>query len=93
MSTAVRTVRSMPSAASEHGEILSGLRRDQREEFESRLRQLSVALTPTDVDVNEIEALSDDCSGAGIGAALPEIADTDHVVLSICGRARRLRVH
>ena len=93
MSTAVRTFRRMPSTASDHDERLTELRGEQLEEFESRLRQLCVALAPADtVDVNEIEALSDDCLGAGIGAGLLETADTDHVVLSIGGRDRRLRI-
>ena len=93
MSTAVRTVGETPGTASEHNQILRALRREQSEVFEPRLRQLSVPWTPMDaVDVNEIEALSDDCSGAGIGAGLLEIADTDHVVVSICGRDRRLRI-
>ena len=93
MSTTIRTVRRMPSTASDHDERLTELRGEQREEFESRLRQLCVALTPADtVDVNETEVLSDDHLGAGIGAGLLATADTDHVVLSICGRDRRLRI-
>ena len=40
-----------------------------------------------------IESLSDDCSGAGIGAAILEITDsTEPIVHSICGRDRRLRI-
>jgi len=93
MATAVRTIQRIPSALYEHDEMLEELRREQREEFEARPRELCVSLTPTEgVDVNEIEALSDSCWGA-IGTALLDIADsTDPIVLSICGRDRRLRI-
>jgi DnaK suppressor protein len=64
----------MPGTASEHYERLEELRREQREDFEARLRELRVSLNPIDaVDVSDIEALSDNCASAGIGAAIVEI--------------------
>jgi hypothetical protein len=94
MATAVRTVQRIPSALYRHDEMLEELRREQREEFEARPRELCVSLTPTDaVDANEIEALSDSCWGGGIGTAMLDITDsTEPIVLSICGRDRRLRI-
>ncbi len=94
MATAVRTVQRIPSALYEHDDMLEELRREQREEFEARPRELCVSLTPTDaVDVNETEALSDSCWGGGIGTAMLGITDgTEPIVLSICGRDRRLRI-
>jgi hypothetical protein len=94
MATAVRTFERLPSALHQHDEMLEELRREQREEFEARPRELCVSLTPTDaVDVNEIEALSDSSWGAGIGTAMLDMIDsTEPIVLPICGRDRRLRV-
>jgi hypothetical protein len=94
MATAVRTFDRVPSALYEHDEMLEELRREQREEFEARARELCVSLTPTDaVDVNEMEALSDSSWGGGIGTAMLDIIDnTEPIVLSICGRDRRFRV-
>jgi len=87
----------MSSAASRHSEVLEELeesRREHHEKLEAWVRGLCVSLNPTDaVGVNEIESLSDDCSGAGIGAAILEITDsTEPIVHSICGRDRRLRI-
>ena len=83
MATAVRTIQRTPSPLYEHGEMLEELRREQREEFEARPRELCVSLTPTDaVDVNEIEALSDSYWEAGIGTAMLDITDnTEPIVL------------
>jgi hypothetical protein len=93
MSTAVRTVQRVPRALYAHDEMIEELRRDQREEFEARLRELCVSMTTDAADVDEIEALSDSCWGAGIGTPLLDIADsTEPIVLSICGRDRRLRI-
>ena len=40
-----------------------------------------------------LEALSDSDWGEGIGTAIPDLTDsTETVVLSICGRDRRLRI-
>ena len=94
MATAVRTFERAPSALYEHDEMLEELRREQRDEFEARLRGLCVSSTPTDsVDVNEIEALSESSFGAGIDTAMLDIVDnTEPIVVSICGRDRRFRV-
>jgi hypothetical protein len=94
MATAIRTVQRIPNALYQQDEMLEDLRREQREEFEARPRELCVSLTPTDAgDVNEIEALSDSGWGAGIGAAMLDITHgTEPIVLSICGRDRRLRI-
>ncbi len=78
MSTTVRTVRGSQSLASTHDSALAGL---------------GGAFTPPDIlEVNEIEVLSDEALCGGIGAAWLEIAGSDQVVLSICGRDRRLRL-
>lgn len=94
MATAVRTLEGMPSALYDYDEMLEELRREQREELEARPRELCVSLTPTGAaDVNEIEALSDGGWGAGTGTAMLDITDcTDPIVVSICGRDRRLRI-
>ena len=97
MSTAVRPVRRMSSNVSSHDEMLEEPRREHHEGLEAWVRALRVSLTPTaafNVNVNEIESLSDSCSGGGIGEALLEITDsTEPIVLSICGRDRRLHIH
>jgi len=70
---------------SSHDEMLEEPRREHHEELEAWVRGLCVSLTP---------AASDNCSGGGIGEALLEITDsTEPIVLSICGRDRRLHVH
>ena len=94
MSTAVRMVRNTLSAASEHDEMLEELPREQPEELEAWLRELRLSSTATGaVDVDEVETLSDDWSGAGIGPALLDITDsTEPIVLTICGRDRRLQI-
>ena len=94
MSTAVQPVRRMSSNVSGHDEMLEEPRREHHEELEAWFRGLCVSLTPTAaVHVNEIESLSDTCSGGGIGEAILEITDsTEAIVLPICGRDRRLRI-
>jgi len=80
----------MPGTAFEHYERLQALRRERREELEARLRELRVSLNPTDaVDVSDIEALSDNCASAGIGAAIVEI--TSRTLQGIEGALERLR--
>jgi hypothetical protein len=82
----------MSSAVSRHDEMLEEPRREHHEELEAWVRELCALLTPNDA-VNEIESLSDDRSGGGIGEALLEITDsTEPIVLSIGGRDRRLHV-
>jgi hypothetical protein len=83
MSTTVRTVRRTSSTVPTHDE-----------EFEAWVRGLCVSPTPTDaVNVSEIEWLSDDCPGSGIGAEILEITEsTEGIVVSICGRDRRLHI-
>ena len=74
MRTPARTIRTMPSTASQHYERLEALRREHREELKARVDQLRVSLTPPDaVEVNDIEALCDASSSAGIWAAMVEI--------------------
>ena len=93
MSTAVRPVRRMSSTVSRHDERLEEPREHQ-EELEAWVRGLCASLDPNDaVSMSEIESLSDNCSGGGIGEALLEITDsTEPIVLSIGGRDRRLHV-
>jgi DnaK suppressor protein len=80
----------MPATAFEHYERLQALRREQREELEARLRELRVSSNPTDaVDVSDIEALSDNCASAGIGAAIVEI--TSRTLQGIEGALKRLQ--
>jgi hypothetical protein len=87
-------VRNMPSMASEHDEMLEELPRERPAEFQAWLRELRLSSTATGtMDVDEVETLSDDCSGAGIGPALLDITDdTEPIVLTICGRDRRLQI-
>ena len=89
MSTAVRKAGRTPGKAS-HYERLEELRREQLQELEGRLRDLRVSLTPTEaVEVTDIEALSDNCSSAGIGAAIIEI--TSRRLQGIEGALQRLQ--
>jgi len=68
----------MSSNVSRHDEMLEEPRREHDEEVEAWVRGL----------------LSDDCSGGGIGEEMLEITDsTEAIVLSICGRDRRLHIH
>ncbi len=76
MATAVRTIRRRQSPASTQDGAL----------------QLCPFTPPDSPDLNDIEALSDDESNGRIGAAWIEVAGSDEVVLSICGRDRRLRI-
>ena len=89
MSTPGRTARTMPGTASANYERLEELRRQHREELKERLGQLRVALTPADaVEVNDIEALCDNSSSAGISAAIVEI--TSRTLQDIEGALDRL---
>jgi hypothetical protein len=81
MATVVRALQRTWSAPFEPDEMLEALSRDRREELDAR-----------GGDANEIDALSDSCWGAGIGIDILDITDsTEPIVLSICGRDRRLR--
>jgi hypothetical protein len=81
----------MSSAVSGHDERLDEPGREYHEELEAWVREQWAFLTPNDaMDVSEIEPLGDDC---WIGEPIFEIADgTEPIVLSICGRDRRLHV-
>ena len=71
MATAVRVVRKSLRGVSEHYQKLEELRRQQRGELEARLRELREASQPTEtVDSNDIEALSDNATNSGVGAAV-----------------------
>lgn len=90
MATAVRAVRKSLRGVSEHYERLEELRRKQRDELEARLRDLREASTPSEtVDSNDIEALSDNASNTGVGAAVVEI--TSRTLQGIEGALRRLQ--
>ncbi len=90
MATAVRAVRKGLRGVSEHYRKLEELRRQQREELEARLRELRESSTPTEtVDVNDVEALSDNASTAGVGAAVVEI--TSRTLQGIESALRRLK--
>ncbi len=90
MATAVRAVRKSLRGVSEHYRKLEELRRQQREELEARLRELRESSTPTEtVDVNDVEALSDNASTAGVGAAVVEI--TSRTLQGIESALRRLK--
>ncbi len=74
MATPIRTDRRAMSSMSENYRRLEDLRRRQREELEARMRELRESSTPTDtVDVNDVEALLDNASSVGVGAAVVEI--------------------
>ena len=90
MATAVRVVRKSLRGVSEHYQKLEELRRQQRGELEARLRELREASQPTEtVDSNDIEALSDNATTTGVGAAVIEI--TSRTLQGIEGALRRLR--
>jgi hypothetical protein len=85
-------VRSTPSIASEHEHMLEEAPREQCEESEAWLRELRLSLAATDA-VDEVETLSDDWSGVGMGPVLLDTTDsTEPIVLTICGRDRRLHI-
>lgn len=91
MSTAVRPVR-WTSSTVLHDEMLEAPLCEHHEDLDAWVRGLCAFLPPND-PANEIEYLSDNCSGGGIGEALLEITDaTEPIVLSIGGRDRRLHV-
>lgn len=90
MATAIRAARKSLRGVSDHYEKLEELRRKQREELESRLRDLREASMPSEtVDSNDIEALSDNASTTGVGAAVVEI--TSRTLQGIEGALRRLK--
>ncbi len=90
MATAVRAVRKGLRGVSEHYRKLEELRRRQREELEARLRELRESSTPTEtVDVNDVEALSDNATSTGVGAAVVEI--TSRTLQGIESALRRLK--
>ena len=89
MSTPGRTALTVPGTASAKYERLEELRRQYREDLKARLGQLRVALTPADaVEVNDLEALCDNSSSAGISAAIVEI--TSRTLQDIEGALDRL---
>ena len=89
MSTPGRTARTMPGTATANYGRLEELRRQHREELKARLDQLRVALTSADaVEVNDLEALCDNSSSAGISAAIVEI--TSRTLQDIEGALDRL---
>jgi DnaK suppressor protein len=75
MPSTARTVLTMPSTPSrQHYEGLEALRREHREELKVRLEELRASLTPVHAgEVNDIEALCDTSSSAGVWAAMVEI--------------------
>ena len=90
MATAVRAIRKGVQGVSDHYRQLEELRRKQREELETRLRELRESSMPSEtVDSNDIEALSDNASNVGVGAAVVEI--TSRTLQGIEGALRRLK--
>jgi DnaK suppressor protein len=69
---------------------LEELRQRQREELEARLRELRESSVPTEtVDVRDVEALTDNSSNSGVGAALVQI--TSRTLQDIESALRRLK--
>jgi DnaK suppressor protein len=69
---------------------LEELRQRQREELEVRLRELRESSVPTEtVDVRDVEALTDNSSNSGVGAALVQI--TSRTLQGIESALRRLK--
>lgn len=69
---------------------LEELRRRQREELGARLRELRESSLPTEtVDVRDVEALTDNSSTSGVGAALVQI--TARTLQGIESALRRLK--
>jgi DnaK suppressor protein len=69
---------------------LEDLRRRQREELEARLRDLRESSIPSEtVDVRDVEALTDNSSSTGVGAALAQI--TSRTLQGIESALRRLK--
>ncbi len=90
MSSPVRNSRWTPGTDSEDYRRLQELRREQREGLDARLRELRVSPSPSEaVEAYDIEALSDNCSTTGIGAAIVEI--TSRTLQDIEGALQRLR--
>jgi DnaK suppressor protein len=93
MATAIRTTRTIRRASGlvfEHYRQLEELRRQQSAELGVRLRELRESSTPTDtVDVNDVEALLDNASNAGVGAAV--VAITSRTLQGIETALRRLK--
>jgi DnaK suppressor protein len=90
MATAIRAVRRSLRGVSEHYRRLEELRCRQRQELELRLRELRESGTPSEtVDVADIEALSDNATASGVGAAVVEI--TSRTLQGIEDALRRLK--
>jgi DnaK suppressor protein len=74
MSTPGRAVRRTAVTAFKEYERLEKLRREHGDELRARLGQLRLALAPAEtVEVDDVEALCDMSSSAGISAAIVEI--------------------
>ena len=72
--TQVARVAHVPAAESPYRR-LEELRQRQREELGARLRELRESSVPTEtVDVRDVEALTDNSSNSGVGAALVQIS-------------------
>jgi len=83
-----RVARALPAASPYLR--LEELRRRQREELEARLRELRESSVPTEtVDVRDVEALTDNSSNSGVGAALVQI--TSRTLQGIESALRRLK--
>ncbi len=90
MATAIRVVCRNLRGVSERYRRLEELRRQQREELGLRLRELRESTMPSEtVDVTDVEALSDNATAAGVGAAVVEI--TSRTLQGIEDALRRLR--
>ncbi len=90
MATAIRTVRRGVDSASDHFRQLEELRRRQTAELGERLRELRESSMPSEtVDANDVEALLDNASSAGVGAAV--VAITSRTLQGIESALRRLK--
>ncbi len=90
MATAIRVVCRNLRGVSERYRRLEELRRQQREELELRLRELRESTMPSEtVDVTDVEALSDNATATGVGAAVVEI--TSRTLQGIEDALRRLK--
>jgi DnaK suppressor protein len=90
MATAIRMLRKASGSVAERYRLLEELRRRQRTELGVRLHELRESSTPTEtVDANDIEALLDNASNVGVGAAV--VAITSRTLQGIETALRRLR--
>jgi DnaK suppressor protein len=90
MATAVRAVRRGVQGVSDYYRKLEELRQKQLEELGVRLRDLRESWQPSEtVDSKDIEALSDNASNVGVGAAVLEI--TSRTLQGIEGALRRMK--